>query len=213
MRRGSKPSKQRGAGKTSSAEMGQVRIIGGDWRGRKLPVVQQEGLRPTSDRVRETLFNWLQFEIAGARCLDVFAGSGALGMEALSRGAKQVTFLELAASVAAQLKKNLTLLSADNALVLKTDSLQWLAQPASTELNVIFLDPPFHQGLMEEALALLVANGYLQTETHDGAKWIYLEQEKSQPWPTLPNGWRCHREKETSQVRFGLFEFHPEATE
>ena len=91
----------------SATAMGEIRIIGGDWRGRKLPVLNAEGLRPTSDRVRETLFNWLQFEIAGANCLDVFSGSGALAIEALSRGAKQVTLLELNPANAKQLKQNL----------------------------------------------------------------------------------------------------------
>ncbi len=188
------------AGRPVRSEMGEVRIIGGDWRGRKLPVLTAEGLRPTSDRVRETLFNWLQFEVPGASCLDVFAGSGALGFEALSRGAKQVTFLELAASNAKQLKTNLATLKADQAEVVQTDSLQWLSQPAGQAFEVIFLDPPFHQGLMQPAVDLLFKNGYA-----DDSSWLYIEQEKQLDWPQLPEGWVCHREKTTSQVRFGLW--------
>ncbi|MDG6773911.1 16S rRNA (guanine(966)-N(2))-methyltransferase RsmD [Thiomicrorhabdus sp. ZW0627] len=188
------------AGRPVRSEMGEVRIIGGDWRGRKLPVLTAEGLRPTSDRVRETLFNWLQFEVPGASCLDVFAGSGALGFEALSRGAKQVTFLELAASNAKQLKTNLATLKADQAEVVQTDSLLWLSQTTGQAFEVIFLDPPFHQGLMQPAVDLLFKNGYA-----DDSSWLYIEQEKQLDWPQLPEGWVCHREKTTSQVRFGLW--------
>lgn len=188
------------AGRPTRSEMGEVRIIGGDWRGRKLPVLTAEGLRPTSDRVRETLFNWLQFETPGASCLDVFSGSGALGFEALSRGAKQVIFLELAAANAKQLKTNLSTLKADQAEVVQADSLQWLAQPANQVFDVIFLDPPFHQGLMQPAVDLLFKNGYANDRS-----WLYIEQEKQLDWPKLPDGWVCHREKTTSQVRFGLW--------
>lgn len=180
---------------------GVVRIIGGDWRGRKLPVLNAQGLRPTSDRVRETLFNWLQFEMAGARCLDVFAGSGGLGFEALSRGAGAVTFLELSEPNAHQLKQNVATLKADNAEVIQTDSLVWLAQPAAQPFDVVFLDPPFHQGLMQAAVDRLFAGHYLKNHQ----AWLYLEQEKTLGWPTLPEGWECHREKTTSEVRYGLF--------
>lgn len=197
-----KTAKRQPPSKTGSLNgLGEVRIIGGDWRGRKLPVLTAQGLRPTSDRVRETLFNWLQFEIAGAACLDVFAGSGALGFEALSRGAKSCVFLELGADNAAQLRANATRLGTNSAEMVLTDSLQWLAQPASQAFDVVFLDPPFNQGLMQPAVELLFKNGWLQTEQ----AWLYLEQEKNLPWPTLPEGWVCHREKTTSQVRFGLF--------
>ena len=116
----SKPTTRPGNSRTT--KLGEVRIIGGDWRGRKLPVLNAEGLRPTSDRVRETLFNWLQFEMPGAKCLDVFAGSGALSFEALSRGAKQATLLELGTANANQLKQYLQTLHISNASVEKTDS-------------------------------------------------------------------------------------------
>lgn len=183
--------------------MGEVRIIGGDWRGRKLPVLDAEGLRPTSDRVRETVFNWLQFEIPGGVFLDAFAGSGALGMEALSRGAAGVTFLELAPENQRQLQANLTLLQTHKADVIQTDTLNWLNQPASYAFDGVFLDPPFHQDLMQKTVDLLFANGWLKTEQ----AWLYIEQEKTLDWPTLPQGWQCAREKSTAQVRYGLFRF------
>lgn len=179
---------------------GEIRIIGGDWRGRKLPVLDAEGLRPTSDRVRETLFNWLQFEIAGTHCLDLFAGSGALSFEALSRGAVSATLLELDAKNVQQLKQNLNALTANNAQVIQTDSLLWLDQSPEKTFDMVFIDPPFHKALMQPAVDAL----FLQSYINDQA-WLYLEQEKSLDWPTLPEGWICHREKSTSQVKFGLF--------
>ena len=189
-------------GKSNSTHLGEVRIIGGDLRGRKLPVLNAEGLRPTSDRVRETLFNWLQFEIPGANCLDVFAGSGALSFEALSRGAKHATLLELDSANAKQLKQNLQQLKLDNAHVEQVDSVQWLSHTANSYYDVVFLDPPFHKDFMQKSVELLFKNGYVNHQA-----WLYLEQEKQLDWPVLPDGWGCHREKSTSQVRFGLFKF------
>lgn len=182
---------------------GSLRIIGGDFRGRKLPVLMAEGLRPTSDRVRETLFNWLQFEIAGTDCLDVFAGSGALGLEALSRGAHSVCFLELNRGNAQQIQQNLTALNVSGSDVIQIDSLQWLKQMPPKVFDVIFLDPPFNQGLMQPAVDLIFQNHYVKTTQ----AWLYLEQEKALEWPRLPDGWVCHREKTTSEVRYGLFKF------
>lgn len=186
----------------SRNEIGEVRIIGGDFRGRKLAVRQAEGLRPTSDRIRETLFNWLQFDVPGASCLDVFAGSGALGFEAASRGAASVTFLELSPQNADQLKANQRLLKANNLNIFQTDSLVWLSKPAESAFDIVFLDPPFHQGLMQPALDKLFENGYVSEAT-----WLYLEQEKTLDWPSFPKGWQCYRDKTTSQVRLGLWRF------
>ncbi|WP_024851935.1 16S rRNA (guanine(966)-N(2))-methyltransferase RsmD [Hydrogenovibrio kuenenii] len=186
----------------SKGEVGEVRIIGGDFRGRKLPVRQAEGLRPTSDRIRETLFNWLQFEVPGANCLDVFSGSGALGFEALSRGAANVTCLELSPQNAEQLKANRNLLKVEKLQVVQTDSLVWLSKPAEKSFDIVFLDPPFHQGLMQQSIDKLFENGYVSEST-----WLYLEQEKTLDWPQLPDGWQCHREKNTSQVRLGVWRF------
>ncbi|MDR9499405.1 MAG: 16S rRNA (guanine(966)-N(2))-methyltransferase RsmD [Hydrogenovibrio sp.] len=183
---------------------GQIRLIGGDWRGRKLPVLSADGLRPTSDRVRETLFNWLQFDIPGARVLDVFSGTGALGLEALSRGAKQVTLLEAAPKAARQLQANLQRLApaADRATLVETDALNWLVRTPVSDQTVydgVFLDPPFGQGLMQPAVDALL-NGHW---VHDRS-WLYLEQEKDAEWPELPQGWSVVKEKTTAQVRFGL---------
>ncbi len=191
---------------------GQVRIIGGDARGRKLQVLDQPGLRPTSDRVRETLFNWLQFDIAGTRCLDAYAGSGALGFEALSRGAASVTLLEKSPQIANCLQNNLNqwqqagLVSPDSRVII-TDTLKWLqTQPASTpnetykSYDIIFLDPPFMQDLLAKTLDQLINSNWIHADT-----WLYLEQEKGQTWPALPANWHCHREKTTAQVAFSLW--------
>lgn len=179
---------------------GLVRIIGGDLRGRKLPVLDLQGLRPSADRTRETLFNWLQFDVPGSHCLDLFAGSGALGFEAVSRGAKNVTMLELDRANAKQLKENLSTLKLDNIELFNQDSLQWLKQPAANAFDIVFIDPPFNQALVEPTLALLFTNAYVHEQS-----LIYLEQEKNLPWPQMPAGWQCKKEKTTSQVRFGLF--------
>lgn len=185
-----------------SQSTGQIRIIGGDCRGRKLPVLDAEGLRPTSDRVKETLFNWVQFDVPGARCLDVFSGAGSLGFEAASRGAKLVTMLELNSANAKQLKLNAQTLKLQNIDVQNTDSLLWLAN-ANKDIpyDVIWLDPPFHQGLMQQTLELLFANNWAAEKS-----LIYIEQEKKLAWPEFPEGWSISKEKTTSQVRFALFE-------
>lgn len=179
---------------------GVVRIIGGDFRGRKLPVLDAEGLRPTSDRVRETLFNWLQFDIAGANCLDLFSGSGALGFEAISRGAASLTMLELNKENARQLSVNLKTLGIENVHLHQADSLVWLQQQADQAYDVIFIDPPFHQQMVQPVIDLLFANGYVNDNTR-----LYIEQEKALDWPLMPDNWHFHKEKVTSQVRFALF--------
>jgi 16S rRNA (guanine966-N2)-methyltransferase len=146
--------------KPNRAPAGQIRIIGGQWRGRKLPVPDSPGLRPTTDRVRETLFNWLAPSMVDAHCLDCFAGSGALGLEALSRYAASATLLEMERGVAQTLQQNLATLKASNAKVVNTNTLSFLAQKG-TPHNVVFVDPPFRKGLLEETLSLLEQNGWL----------------------------------------------------
>lgn len=188
--------------KINAPFQGEVRIIGGDWRGRKLPVIDQPGLRPSSDRVKETLFNWLQFEVAGAKCLDVFAGSGALGLEALSRGAQRVVFLEKSSQITRQIRQNLQTLRSEKGTVFETDSLSFLASHEAQTFDVVFLDPPFNQGLMQPVLDKLFEYGWLNTRS-----WVYLEQEKKLPWPAFPEGWGCYREKNTSEVRYGLWRY------
>jgi|AntRauTorcE11897_2_1112592.scaffolds.fasta_scaffold01050_5 16S rRNA (guanine966-N2)-methyltransferase len=180
---------------------GQVRVIGGDWRGRKLPVPEAEGLRPTSDRVRETLFNWLQFDLPGSCCLDAFSGSGALAVESLSRGASQVMLLEKEPRVAKQLREMMTELDAARAEVLNADTLIYLDQPATKTFDLVYLDPPFTQGLLEPACQLLEKHGWLA----EGAK-IYLEIEKQAPVQQLPDHWQLLKEKQAGEVRYSLYQ-------
>ena len=185
--------------KPTSGGMGQIRIIGGQWRGRKLPVPDSPGLRPTTDRVRETLFNWLAPSMVDARCLDCFAGSGALGLEALSRYAASTTLLEMERSVAQQLQKNLATLNAALGKVVNTNTLAFLAQPG-TPHDIIFVDPPFRKGLLEETLNLLETNGWLA----DNAL-IYVESEVENGLPPVPVNWDLHREKIAGQVAYRLY--------
>ncbi len=179
---------------------GQLRIIAGEWRGRKLPVADIEGLRPTADRVRETVFNWLAPYIPGARVLDCFSGTGALSLEALSRGAKEALMLEKANSAARTLTDNLAALSANNGQVINIDSLNWLTQSADQPFDIIFLDPPFRQGLLNQTCELLQNNGYLSNETI-----IYIEVEKELSLDSLPAGWCQFKEKIAGQVRYSLW--------
>jgi 16S rRNA (guanine966-N2)-methyltransferase len=174
-----------------------VRIIGGQHRGRKLPFAEMPGLRPTGDRIRETLFNWLQPVIEGARCLDLFAGSGALGIEAASRGAARVVMVEQAGSVVRQLERNRELLSLDQVNIVRADALQFLEQ-SPTPFDIVFLDPPFEQNLLP-AVCQRLTQGWLA----DGAR-IYLEEDSSREFPVLPEDWQWLNQKRAGQVRYGL---------
>ncbi|MCI1899960.1 MAG: 16S rRNA (guanine(966)-N(2))-methyltransferase [Enterobacter sp.] len=185
--------------KKTNRQAGQIRIIGGQWRGRKLPVPDSPGLRPTTDRVRETLFNWLAPSMVDATCLDCFAGSGALGIEALSRYAASATLLEMERSVAQQLQQNLTTLKATNAKVVNTNTLAFLAK-TGTPHNVVFIDPPFRKGLLEETLTLLENNGWLADDA-----LIYIESEVENGLPPVPLHWDLHREQVAGQVAYRLY--------
>lgn len=186
--------------KKHTAASGQIRLIGGQWRGRKLPVLPSEGLRPTTDRVKETLFNWLMFDIRDRRCLDLFAGSGSLGFEALSRYAADVVMVEKDAAVAAQLKRNLATLPAAPGTVVQADAEQYLQQ-AATPFDVVFLDPPFHQSLLPRVCGLLETHGWLADEA-----LIYIEREQGLALPTLPRHWRLHKDKQAGQVSYQLYQ-------
>ncbi|KRT55184.1 16S rRNA (guanine(966)-N(2))-methyltransferase RsmD [endosymbiont of Ridgeia piscesae] len=176
----------------------QVRIIGGLHRGRRLPFADLPGLRPTGDRVRETLFSWLQPLIPGARCLDLFAGSGALGLEAASRGASQVVMLDSAPQAVAQLEQSRQLLRLGEVVsVMRADALAWL-RGAATPFDIVFLDPPFGAQLLSECCRLLSENGWLA----EGAR-IYLEDDAGRGLAP-PDGWELLREKRAGQVCFGL---------
>jgi len=178
---------------------GELRIIGGRYRGRRLPVPSQPGLRPTPDRVRETLFNWLQPVIGGARCLDLFAGSGAIGFEAASRGAREVVMVERVAKVAKVLRNNAKLLGAVAVRVEQADALRWLDARAPRPFDIVFLDPPFSLGLLEPVCALLSRNSFLAA----GAR-VYLETSAYAGLPELPQGWQLVRDKVAGQVRYAL---------
>ncbi|MDD9339026.1 MAG: 16S rRNA (guanine(966)-N(2))-methyltransferase [Providencia heimbachae] len=190
------------AKKPPTASLGQIRIIGGTWRGRKLPVRDSEGLRPTTDRVKETLFNWLMPVIREARCLDCYAGSGSLGFEALSRLADNVTFIELDKQNTQLLIENKARLQATHATVINNSCLSVLAQ-AGTPFDVVFIDPPFRKGLLNETVQLLEKNHWLADES-----WIYIESEAESPLTDIPANWQLHREKIAGQVAYRLFIRH-----
>lgn len=184
------------------ASSNQLRIIGGQWRGRKLSFPDHEGLRPTPDRVRETLFNWLQYQLPGAACLDLFSGSGALALEALSRGAASAQLVERAAVVARQLQSNLKLLQACNAQVEQDSAQRWLQrqQQSGLQYDLVFLDPPFRQGMLAECCELLESGALLKP----GAM-VYIEAERELKTPPVPNHWQLHRHKEAGQVGYFLY--------
>ncbi len=193
----------------NSLTSGQLRIIGGAWRGRKLSFPAVDGLRPTGDRVRETLFNWLAPEIQGARCLDVFAGSGALGVEALSRGAGAVVMLERDAKAAAQLRINLSLLNAEHGKVIHGDALKFLQEGNSLHHNfaepyhIVFIDPPFQLQLWQQVIDALETGNWLA----DNAT-IYIESGREPAYQTpyqIPANWQLHREKHAGNVSYRLY--------
>lgn len=177
----------------------QLRIIGGLWRGRKLTFPDVDGLRPTGDRIRETLFNWLAPDIQGAHCIDLFAGSGALGLEALSRGAASSLLLEKHPAAAQQLKANLQLLQADNGRVEQVDSLQWLNQHPVHPFDIVFIDPPFALDLWGAIAAALETRHWL---SHDAI--IYLEAPREAQL-NLPATWQLHRDKHAGHVSYRLY--------
>lgn len=179
----------------------QLRIIGGEWRGRKLRFPDAPNLRPTPDRVRETIFNWLAPMINGAHCLDLFAGSGALGLEALSRGAAFTTFVDSHNKVTSTLNEHLDILkSKDHAEVLQMDGVKFL-KGSSQKYDLVFLDPPYHLDFMQKVIPLLEENKWLA----DNAM-LYLEIEKRQSLPELPENWDQLKEKTAGEVNYFLFQ-------
>lgn len=181
----------------------QLRIIGGQWRGRKLPFADIEGLRPTPDRVRETLFNWLQPCIHGAHCLDLYAGSGALGLEALSRGASEVIMLDTQNRITRQLRENCQLLKCDQAKIYSQSALDFLAHAAPHPVSIAFIDPPYRKQLVEPSCRLLEENGWLTP----GAM-IYIEVEKELSSLPVPANWEILRSKQAGQVSYHLLQRH-----
>ncbi len=178
-----------------------VRIIGGEMRSRLLRFPAIDGLRPTPNRVRETLFNWLRDDIEGAVCLDLFAGSGALGFEALSRGAARAILIEANAAACRALKENAKMLKMDNAQVRHSSAWDWLHDspepPAS--INLVFLDPPFAGDLMPRACETLERSGLLARSA-----LIYLESEIAPRPQQLPDNWSLHKSGAAGDVRYSL---------
>src|SRR5262245_40374193 len=175
-----------------------LRIIGGEWRGRRIRFPGKGGIRPTPDRVRETLFNWLAKEVPGSRCLDPFAGSGALGLEALSRGSAHVTFVERDRENATRLRDTVAILAADRAEVMEADALTWLAGAPAAH-DIVFLDPPFDAGLLAESMRLLESRGWLASSAH-----VYIEAPAREGPPGLPAGWKMHRTGRAGAVGYHL---------
>ena len=196
----SRPPRSPRASQPSSAHSGQgrVRIVGGRWRNTRLVVPDLPGLRPTGERVRETVFNWLMPVLPGARVLDLFAGSGALGLEAVSRGANSATLVERDLDLAALLHRQVARLDAGSQVqVVQADALYWLAQLGQGNYDLVFVDPPFAAGLWEPVLAILPAR---LTQT----AWLYLES-PVEVVPALPGEWQLHREGTAGEVRYALY--------
>lgn len=178
---------------------GELRIIAGTLRGRRWPVPDVPGLRPTPDRVRETLFNWLAPHVAGRRVLDLFAGSGALGFEALSRGAAGVTFVEQHRDALALLRQTVQRFGLATARIEAVDALAFLRTQPPAAWDLVFLDPPFDAGLLQPALQLLGQGGLLAA---DG--FCYVELAAGEPLPAWPEGWRLHRSGRAGEVGYHL---------
>ncbi len=178
----------------------QIRLIGGEHGGRKLKFPDGRGLRPTSDRIRETLFNWLSPVLPGAVCLDLFAGSGALGLEAASRGASRVTLLDSNPAVSRQLQENIKILGLEERVsVLQEDAQRWLSTPA-TACDIVFLDPPFADDCLDHCVTLLQTAGWLAPGAH-----IYIERALGSDAPRVPDSWQLSKQKQAGQVIYSLY--------
>ena len=182
-----------------NASKGHIRIIAGQHRGRKLPVLMADGLRPTTDRVKETVFNWLMPYIQESICLDCFAGSGGLGFEAMSRGASSVTLVELNKSAAQQLTANKALLKVTNIDVVQQNALDFL-QSNQQSFSLVFIDPPFRKGLAEKTAALLAEKGLTDNAL------IYVEMEADSNQQIMPSHWQLLKEKVAGQVVYRLYQ-------
>ena len=157
------------------------------------------GLRPTSERIRETLFNWLSPHINGARCLDLFAGTGALGLEALSRGAKEVVFVEKSALASKTLRANAGLLAADGADVRQLDAMEFLRTGDASAFDIVFLDPPFAADMLGDLCRLLDKASLVRS-----GSLVYLEDDRAHAPLELPEGWSLSRSKTAGNVRYAL---------
>ena len=179
---------------------GKIRIIGGEWRGRRLAVADRPGLRPTPDRIRETLFNWLAPVVPGARCLDLFAGTGALGFEALSRGARCAVMVEQNKQLAQQLEQTKAVLAPARAEIIHAEAITWLAN-RHEPFDIVFLDPPFHQDYVKKACIPLINKGHLAP-----AAYVYTETE--QDFPSPAPGLKALKQARAGQVEYRLYQYN-----
>lgn len=177
----------------------ELRIIGGQWRSRKLPFAAFAGVRPTPDRIRETLFNWLQGVIPGARCLDLYAGSGALGFEALSRGAESVVLVDQDVRVIQQLQSNIDRLDARAARVIWANALEFIPDWHGAPFDVVFLDPPYR----DQALTLCCQK-LEDVRALASPAWIYMEDARHAPEPRIPDNWQYLHRKHAGQINYYL---------
>lgn len=173
-----------------------LRIIGGKWRGRKVSFADAEEIRPTGDRVRETVFNWLMHDVTGANCLDLFAGSGILGIEALSRGANSITFVEKNAVTAERVSVSLKALGATDCTVSNTTASDWLENTGAV-YDLIFVDPPFGTKLLRPVLESISSRGLCRG-------YVYVESDEADDFQDLPRNCTIHRQKRAGSVYFGL---------
>jgi 16S rRNA (guanine966-N2)-methyltransferase len=198
--RSDKSDARRAAGPHRGASSRVLRIIAGKWRGRRFRFTAEADIRPTPDRVRETLFNWLQAHVPQARCLDLCAGSGALGLEALSRGAARVHFVESDATAVRELRERLLEWGAQGGTVERADTLRYL-RGKPEPFDIVFLDPPFAAGLLGTAAHLLDDREWLAP-----AALIYVESAARAELPALPASWRLLKAKRAGEVGYHLFE-------
>ncbi len=185
----------------NKSQPGRLRIVAGNWRSRLLEIADVPGLRPTSARIRETVFNWLAPRIAGARCLDLFAGTGALGLEALSRGAADCVFVEKSTKATQTLRANITTLQAENAVVHETNAVRFLQQAGDARFEIVFLDPPFAADILPDLCTRLEESSLLA----DNAR-IYIEEDRNQPELELPEPWQVLKTKNSGNVRYSLLD-------
>ena len=185
--------------KNQKSQESKIRVIAGKWRSRKLDVIDEPGLRPTGDRLRETLFNWLAPHIRHTNCLDLFAGTGALGIEALSREAKFVQFVETNPRAYAQIKQNLQILSCNNAAVANSTAENWCKSNTRQQFDLIFLDPPFDDDLWQKTIQILESQGLIAPEA-----LVYIETPKEKAL-AAPESWSVYKQKQSGQICATLY--------
>lgn len=186
--------------RTVNAFPNKVRIIAGSWRGRRILFPELAAVRPTPDRVRETVFNWLQAEIAGARCLDLFAGTGILGFEALSRGAESVICVEHDKSAVTAIRHNAAILGAEGLETVRADAIVFLSHSQPRPADIVFIDPPYDSQIVGQVCQILHDRVWLASQA-----LIYIERRAKDLSVTVPGNWQCLRSKRAGQVDYRLY--------